>query len=174
MFKPIVLKSVASGETIYQAYVFEMGDRTISTDSAIQHTPDEIGTVFKEIPVQDSKQWLTLSSQDSDCTVENPLKVGPFGHGIIYWKLTLPNSLQDGNYVIHVRITPAGGTGGVNINCDYAIPFLIQVNRAPSTGFKWAMWMTALVAVVSCVIGVLIMVLLERRKKREEKREEVQ
>lgn len=167
-FTPIEIKSTSSAQTVYQARVFEMGDRTISADSAVVHSPDEVGQVFTEIPIEDSSQWLTLSCKNGGvgaaCTVSDPIILEPFGSANIYWKLELPDTLKDGHYVINIRISPAAGVEGTNITCDYAIPFLIDVHRAPHL-FKWQIWMTALAAAVVCSLGVGIMVVLEKRKQ---------
>lgn len=172
-FNPIEIKSTSSAKTLYQATVSLFGDRTISSDSAVKHEPSEVGMVFKEVPIEESSQWLTMYVRNSTpdgpvvakCTQDDPIILDPFATGTIFWKLEIPNSVEDGNYVIHVRVSPAVKVQGTNINCDYAIPFLIRIERAPAAAFVWKMWYTAIAAVGICSIGIVTMVVLERRKQ---------
>lgn len=122
---PITVKNKSNTTGLFMALLTDCPQQTgspkgitkISPDSALQHTPDEVGLELTNITAEEAGDWISFSA-----TADAPLEVGPKLSKMINWSLNIPDSLPNGNYLMLVKIKPASSPGfgegetGVNIN----------------------------------------------------------
>lgn len=153
---PLTVLSESGTETTYVAVAESTGrDITISKDSGIPHTEDEVGKTFKSLSNAQSSSWFKayalVGSWNSDeiwvgekakgTMMTSPLRVSPYGTGYIGWEITVPDDIPDGRYCMAVRLRPAEKLEGASyVGIEYLSYLLITVDRSGSSGLSFSMW----------------------------------
>lgn len=122
-------------------------DITITESSSIEHTEEEVGTVYESISAETAQDWFS-----TDYTLDSPLSVDGFNRADLTWSLDIPDSVANGHYVLGVRIAPAEGGSGLIVT-NYLVLVLVDVQREHGGGWLGNNWMY----LVAGLAGLLVL-----------------